>query len=137
MAGSKKETVEYFAQFKDVRWQKKRLEILTEHALGDEWQCDNCLSGKEEGVSLHVHHGYYEQGKAPWEYGNDTLWVLCDQCHDDAHSLLHDIKLEVARTHPTSQGYLLGIINAFREARLCPSDAQEISDAIIHLLGKG
>lgn len=31
--------------------------------------------------ALNVHHKYYVNGKTPWEYDNDTLVTLCQDCH--------------------------------------------------------
>lgn len=34
---------------------------------------------------LNVHHKYYVAGKNPWEYSNDALITLCQDCHCDEH----------------------------------------------------
>lgn len=34
---------------------------------------------------LNVHHTYYIKGKAPWEYEDDALITLCEDCHQKAH----------------------------------------------------
>ena len=34
---------------------------------------------------LNVHHKYYVKGKAPWEYENDALITLCQDCHGLEH----------------------------------------------------
>lgn len=34
---------------------------------------------------LNVHHTYYIKGKAPWEYEDDALITLCEDCHKKAH----------------------------------------------------
>jgi hypothetical protein len=36
--------------------------------------------------SLHVHHTYYQLGKNPWEYPNNSLTTLCWICHEELHS---------------------------------------------------
>lgn len=69
---SKKPT--YFELLKDPRWQRKRLEIMKEA----DFACVHC--GEME-KPLNVHHGYYEKGKMPWEYPNNTLHCLCEDCH--------------------------------------------------------
>ena len=33
---------------------------------------------------MHVHHGYYEKGLAPWEYPEQSLHCLCEKCHKKA-----------------------------------------------------
>lgn len=35
--------------------------------------------------ALNVHHKYYVAGKNPWEYSNDALITLCQDCHCDEH----------------------------------------------------
>ena len=34
---------------------------------------------------LHVHHTYYINNKLPWEYSNDSLITLCQECHQKIH----------------------------------------------------
>jgi hypothetical protein len=62
---------------KDPRWQKKRLEILN----ASNWTCDTCDATKK---TLHVHHAWYEWGKEPWDYPNESLSCLCEDCHASA-----------------------------------------------------
>lgn len=64
----------YSEKLKDPRWQKKRLEIMQR----DNFQCQACCDDKE---TLHVHHSYYEKGKEPWEYPDDSMRCLCEVCH--------------------------------------------------------
>jgi len=65
----------YQEKLKDPRWQKKRLEIMER----DEFRCQYC--GDDEST-LNVHHYYYEKNKEPWDYNNDDLTTLCEDCHD-------------------------------------------------------
>jgi len=64
----------YSEKLKSPKWQKKRLEILQR----DEFTCQSCLSKIN---TLHVHHFAYKQGLEPWEYENDMLQTLCEDCH--------------------------------------------------------
>lgn len=66
---------EYREYFKDPKWQKKRLEVLSR----DEFSCQACGSVED---TLHVHHRYYESGKKPWEYSDEALVTLCERCHE-------------------------------------------------------
>jgi 5-methylcytosine-specific restriction endonuclease McrA len=34
---------------------------------------------------LNVHHKYYINGHMPWEYNNDSLITLCNECHQKRH----------------------------------------------------
>jgi len=64
----------YSEKLKDVRWQKRRLEILER----DEWTCQVC--GATTG-SMHVHHMYYEPGVEPWDHPSPSMITLCEDCH--------------------------------------------------------
>ena len=39
--------------------------------------------------ALNVHHRYYVDGKNPWEYSNDALITLCQDCHCLEHKSTH------------------------------------------------
>lgn len=75
----------YYELLQDPRWQKKRLELFQ----AADWRCLDC---GESNRTLHVHHSYYERGVKPWEYPNESLTVLCRDCHkvaQDGMTLLH------------------------------------------------
>lgn len=77
----------YSELLRDPRWQKKRLEVLEEK----HWQCEAC---RETDTTLHVHHKHYVQGREPWDYEDDQLAVLCENCHSSRHEAdkrLHDL----------------------------------------------
>lgn len=98
---------QYWQKLQDPRWQRKRLEILNQA----EFCCEGCGDTESQ---LQVHHGYYEKGKEPWEYEDDTLWCLCDKCHEKAHALKNAIDVALAKYRPTSLlpfAVGLGIIN--------------------------
>lgn len=44
-------------------------------------------------VGLNVHHKYYIQGHKPWEYENDALVTLCEDCHKRWHENYTNIRL--------------------------------------------
>ncbi len=64
----------YAEQLKDVRWQQKKSAILTR----DNFLCQYC---KEPNKTVHVHHVDYISGTMAWEYPNDMLVTLCEDCH--------------------------------------------------------
>lgn len=78
-----KEMPNYFLLLNDVRWKAKRNVILKR----DNNSCVNCGSNN----SLVVHHRRYlfirrlNNFVLPWEYPNETLITLCNQCHDRGH----------------------------------------------------
>lgn len=58
--------------WKDPRWQKRRLEVFER----DSWRCVGCGDSTS---TLCVHHLYYS-GK-PWEAEDVALQTLCEPCH--------------------------------------------------------
>mgnify|MGYP003326071594 CR=1 FL=1 len=66
----------YSEKLQDVRWQKRRLGLLN----SADWKCENC--GSDDNRGLDVHHSYYEKNREPWEYPDDSLRVLCRDCHE-------------------------------------------------------
>lgn len=72
----KKEKQSYAEMLKDPRWQKKRLEVMKR----DGFRCQHCLS---EDKPLQVHHLVYDKDKKPWEYENNQLITLCEDCHQN------------------------------------------------------
>lgn len=63
-------------------WKSKRGYILKR----DNYKCQWC--GKQE--QLQVHHKYYSKYPnnvkvQPWNYPNNALITLCDECHQKAH----------------------------------------------------
>lgn len=84
----------YYEKLKDPRWQKRRLEILEQR----EWSCQLCES---ETNTLNVHHGFYMRGMDPWGYEDETMWVLCEECHKKVQDALDVIHEATGRIHPT------------------------------------
>ncbi len=66
----------YMQKLRDPRWQKKRLEIMQR----DNFICQRCYDGE---ITLNVHHNLYRSGYEPWDYPNETLVTLCEECHRD------------------------------------------------------
>lgn len=64
----------YSSMLRDPRWQKRRLEIMER----DKFTCQLCHSKDK---TLNVHHMYYRTGKKVWEYDDESLKTLCEDCH--------------------------------------------------------
>lgn len=67
----------YKEQLTDSRWLQKKTEIL----VRDNYTCQKCGAQSH----LNVHHLSYEKGKLAWEYPNEQLITLCEQCHAKEH----------------------------------------------------
>ncbi len=76
----------YQQKLLDPRWQRVRLLILER----DKWTCTYCEDNKS---TLHVHHDYYIHDKDPWDYPDDVLRTLCEDCHT-SESLLKRSNIE-------------------------------------------
>lgn len=74
------ESFNYKDQLADARWQKKKYEIFER----DNYKCQKCGATKK----LNVHHLSYEQGKLAWEYPNEKLITLCQECHENEHNIV-------------------------------------------------
>lgn len=79
----------YSDQYKDPRWQKKRLEIMER----DGFACRHCDSKTE---TLNVHHAYYKKGFCIWEYHESTMITLCEGCHKRWHLIMTAVKINSA-----------------------------------------
>jgi len=86
----------YALKLKDPGWQKRRLEILGR----DEWTCQKYYGSEH---TLHVHHRWYENGKAPWDAPDEALVALCEMCH----------KEETKRRRGVEAGFVLALRRHF------------------------
>lgn len=84
-------TNEFFEQYKDPRWQKKRLKIMER----DEFMCISC---QDSDNTLNVHHRVlYRKDTKPWEYEDDELITLCEDCHKELTGIIKECNSIVAR----------------------------------------
>lgn len=96
----------YREKLLDPRWQKLRLRILDR----DGWRCVVC---SENTKTLFVHHGFYDG--EPWEAPEDTLWTLCEGCHEITGDYMRDAKLEIGRVHPSILNEVVSMIYSRRK----------------------
>ena len=76
----------YSEKLQDPRWQRRRLEIMELN----EWMCQHCYATNK---TLSVHHKYYVSGREPWEYRDEALITLCNDCHrewEDNKNIIYD-----------------------------------------------
>lgn len=69
----------YKEQLVDARWQKKKLSILER----DGYKCQICGNSSH----LSVHHKVYKPNMLAWEYPDNMLVTLCQDCHDKEHNI--------------------------------------------------
>ncbi len=93
------------SMYRDSRWQKKRLEIMER----DNWTCRSCGKGKDDEITLNVHHAYYESGKKPWEYDNDMLVTWCESCHEERHHLMRNLQISLLGADSVIADTVIGI----------------------------
>jgi 5-methylcytosine-specific restriction endonuclease McrA len=69
-------------KLRDPRWQKVRLDIMER----DGWRCTVC--GDKKGT-LNVHHVVYSRNNPdPWDYEENVLQTLCEDCHEERQELI-------------------------------------------------
>ena len=98
---------DYSKYYKDSRWQQKRLEIMKR----DNWTCRSC-GATGEGVTLNVHHAYYEKGRKPWEYSNKILVTWCEDCHEIRHEMNKDILLALSLANTGVYDAVYDLVNS-------------------------
>lgn len=106
----------YAEKYRRPEWQKKRLQML-ERA---NWKCESC---SDEKVQLHVHHKQYIPSRNPWEYKDDQLVVLCENCHLAIHHARDDLLEIIASLDldgPNSRGYAEYLLAGFYGFELKP-----------------
>lgn len=86
--------MKYYDKLKDPLWKIKRAEILKR----DNNECRKC----QITTGLQVHHTLYIKGKEPWEYHNNLLMTLCENCHKDYENELDKIKFALAYVQQVS-----------------------------------
>lgn len=97
---------DFSVQYKDPRWQRKRLEVLSFY----EFKCMECGSTESQ---LHVHHPYYIKGKMIWDYEGHDLQCLCGRCHKESHaidSLIKDVMSVLTLKH---KRFIASFVSAF------------------------
>ncbi len=70
--------INYKEELKSPEWQRKSCN----HKYLDNYTCQIC--GRRDKV-VHVHHHFYIEGRHIWEYPDETLITLCEDCHAKEH----------------------------------------------------
>lgn len=90
----------YSEKLRDSRWLEFRREFIDRRRRfrnGHDW-CDEC--GEETRGSLHVHHRLYLTNNEPWQYEDEQLRLLCEECHDRIHAVEEQARNLIRRIPP-------------------------------------
>lgn len=92
----------YAQKLKDPRWQRRRLEVLSEA----NFKCQTCKSSVDE---LAVHHVNYKRNTEPWDYELGVeLVCLCKSCHERLETEIIPMARRLAvRFHPETFSEIL------------------------------
>ena len=102
----------YSEKLKDPRWQKKRLKILER----DDFTCQKCHDSES---TLHVHHLRYFPEKDPWDYDDNILITLCEDCHEAEKEMRKD--------------YEHDLLEILKEKRFLADDIYSLACGFLHL----
>lgn len=112
----------YAEQLRHPKWQRRRLEIMGR----DEFRCTKCLADDK---TLNVHHKLYRKGAAPWEYSDEELVTLCEDCHQAEHwERIDDVTLarvsRALRLNPWLIEEAIKALWTVSQSNRCPSEVR-------------
>ena len=84
----------YSEKLRDPRWQRKRLEIMQRDGF-------TCVSCRDATSTLNVHHCYYLPKTNPWEYNDNAMVTLCENCHQEQTFRIPALMLHNKTPHTT------------------------------------
>ena len=77
--------------YRDARWQIRKSQIMLRDG-----GCVLCRT-EEPGVTLHVHHQAYDPFVDIWDYDDDILVTLCEDCHLQIQRRMTRVHMAVAK----------------------------------------
>jgi hypothetical protein len=113
----------YSEKLKHPNWQRKRLQILQNH----QFTCDSCESTTN---TLHVHHGYYKRGADPWDYPDDALHVLCEDCHAESQQKLTELYRLIGLLPPNMLEFVQGVVCSQLYQYPVPFEVKALGDVV-------
>jgi hypothetical protein len=87
--------------------------------------CEYCRAVTE----LTIHHGYYRPKGDPWDYEDETLWILCWECHKKIQAQLILIHRAIGRMHPKELEKRISELNSLifkQDYGISEEEAEEI-----------
>lgn len=126
----------YYELLKDPQWQRRRLEIMN----AANFECDNCGASEK---TLTVHHKRYIKGLKPWEYEDQYLICLCEDCHKEHHKIDDIIKDKLSLIGGAEKDEILGVLMVMElferadENYRIIVDSPHIADGVAMWWGRG
>lgn len=96
---------DYWELLRDPRWQRRRLEILNR----SNFRCEMCDAADK---TLNVHHRLYRKNAMPWEYTDEELQSLCEDCHERHHQQSKRLKDVLAKLPDSDLDRVIGYAQA-------------------------
>lgn len=97
----------YKEEFSTNEWQRKS----GNKKYLDDFTCQICGSKKR---LVHVHHHFYIEGRHLWEYPDETLITICEECHAKEHKFDNQELIEVIEKARKTGVMALEIIKAVK-----------------------
>ena len=117
----------YQDDYKDVRWQMKRDGIR----LRDNYTCRYC---NVMGGFVNTHHLIYRSGLKPWEYPDEELLCLCEDCHKYVTDVINQARLTLTSIDNVEALRCFALfIEKYRENYPDPEDASSLNQFLTNL----
>jgi hypothetical protein len=122
----------YYELLRRPEWQKKRLAVMN----AADFSCQECGATER---TLNVHHRFYKKGAKPWEYVDEDLVCLCEECHRDRHELQVDLGRRLGRLpHQWLEhvnGYAAGLLLNMGEVGDVPCPTSDFAMGLASVYG--
>lgn len=90
----------------DNRWKALSVKLRRERPY-----CELCRKPDTD-VTTQVHHGFYNRDLKPWEYPEESLWVLCEECHAAMDKVRREMAVLFGHLHPAKAAMAVNMIRA-------------------------
>ena len=94
----------YSDLLKDPKWISLSARLRRERP-----HCQLCGKSDEE-VVTQVHHGFYNRDLKPWEYPEESLWVICKECHPAMDRARREVAVIYGHINPARLVYAIKML---------------------------